>query len=468
MISNNNVPSFEGQMVLNNVAPLGAYNFPTICGIDSLYYFVQSNSAYEAFYCDMGIEITDKKENFGGYIPTDTHFITLADKEFVYYGNKEGFYFFGDKAGWLRLGFKDPLKNQGVQDIRVQLQATGIYLLGLKELLDYVNNTLLRSISLPNYTVTRVDLNIFCQYDLSSVVSKEHIVTRKQKYVQLFGSKVGYETIYIGKPPFRLRIYDKRAELRGSDKAEMMYLYFIENGINPTKDLWNLEFECHREFLRRYKISTVDDLLKNAESLFHRFMKTIRLCDVSTISQKDIDAGRLHRASTHPLWEYLDSSYKYSGYQQSSLPLERLLPKAKEYTSVDFLNEFRALVHKAEENVVCINNSDIRQILHDSSVWLSHEAKKTVKPFIPIIFETGEAKYLLTRNFIPVPILPPDLSRMYEGDMNLAYEALTKSLHQELAEKNSNTSLITKHMSMIEQERHRRRVGQKELDYGNN
>ncbi|OYZ62396.1 MAG: hypothetical protein B7Y17_04320 [Sulfuricurvum sp. 24-42-5] len=459
-----NVPVFEEQKVLNKVAPSGSYDFPTIGGIDSLYYFAQSNRAYETFYCDMAITIENKKEMLGGFIPPNSHHITIAEKEFVYYGNKEGFYFFGDGAGWLRIGFKDPFKNQGVQDIRVQLQASGIYLLGLKGLLDYVNNTLLASISNPVYTVTRADLNIFCQYDLGSVIDKEDIITRKQKFVQLFGSKVGYETMYVGKPPFRLRIYDKRAELVGSPKYETMGLYFLEHGINPIKKLWNLEFECHREFLKRYHISSLDDLLENTESLFHRFMKIIRLGDMSTISKKDIEGGRLHRASTHPLWEYLDSSYIFNAYPQNRQPLERLISKPKEYKASDFLKEFRILVAKAEENTLFVHHDDIRKILHESSLWLSPKAKMAVKPYVPIIFETGEARYLLTRNLIPIPTLPPLLSHMSDSDIDLSREALTKALHQELAKVIPDTSLIIKHLTMLEKEYYSRRVGQKELE----
>ncbi|MFH0710841.1 MAG: hypothetical protein V2A75_11600 [Pseudomonadota bacterium] len=458
------VPAFEEQKVLNKVAPSGSYDFPTIGGIDSLYYFAQSNCAYETFYGAMAIAIENKKAIWGGFIPANSHYTTIAEKEFVYYGNKEGFYFFGDGAGWLRVGFKDPFKNKGVQDIRVQLQASGIYLLGLKGLLDYVNNTLLASISNPVYTVTRADLNIFCQYDLGSVIDKIDIITRKQKFVQIFGSKIGYETMYIGKPPFRLRIYDKRAELVGSAKYEIMGLYFLEHGINPTKQLWNLEFECHREFLKRYRISSLDDLLENAESLFHRFMKIVRLGDMSTISQKDIDGGRLHRASTHPLWEYLDSSYTFNAHPQADKPLERLIPKLKEYKASDFLKEFRTLVTKAEENTVLVHHDEIRKILHESSLWLSPKAKLAVKPFVPIIFDTGEARYLLTRNLIPIPTLPPEPSRMSDSDVDLACKALTKALHQELAQTIPDTSLIVKHLAIVEQEYYQRKVGQKELE----
>lgn len=459
-----NAPLGTEQEEQNSVALSESYDFQTIGGVDSLYYFVESNREYEVFYCDLGIAIEAKKENFGGFIPEKTHYITLAEKEFVYYGKKEGFHFFGDGAGWLRIGFKDPNTNKGVKDIRVQLQAEGIYLLGLVPLLDYVNNTLLASISKPIYTVTRADINLFCQFNLSKVIDKEHIVTRKRRFFQLYGGKQGYETMYVGQPPFRLRIYDKREELRNSPKYEMMGLYFLDNNINPIKDLWNLEFECHREFLKTLQISTVDDLLKNVEVLFHKFMKMVRLIDISTASESDIKGNRLYRAPTHPLWDYLDQSYHFTAYPQSSQALERLTKKPQEYSANQFVKEFKALVNKAEDHRITLFHKDILDILHACRLWLTPKAEEQLKPHKPILLEIGEAKYLLTRNFTPVPILPLKIKLLSDRDIKQLSDALTKALHQELAKKSEDIGLIVKHTQQLNKEIERRRAGQKELE----
>ena len=107
----------------NNVALKESYDFPLVSGIDSLYYFIQSNSAYEDFFHFSIYSIVEQaKELNGGFIPKGSLKIKISDIEFVYFGKEQGFYFFGDVAGMFRVGFKDPNTNQGVQDIRIQLQ----------------------------------------------------------------------------------------------------------------------------------------------------------------------------------------------------------------------------------------------------------------------------------------------------------------------------------------------------------
>lgn len=450
----------------NNVALKESYDFPLVSGIDSLYYFIQSNSAYEAFFHFSIYSIVElSKETNGGFIPQGSLKIKISDIEFVYFGKVQGFYFFGDVAGMFRVGFKDPNTNQGVQDIRIQLQGIGIYAMGLVRLSQYINSCILKEITSPVYLVTRADLNIFCQFDLGSVIQPEQIVTRKRKFSRIIGTKNRYETLYVGKPPSRLRVYDKFLEIdKTSEKFYYMKHYLDQYGIRMKDPLWNFEFECHRDFLKQYNISTLDDLLSNVQTLFHKCMEQVRLVDISTISEKDIEANRLHKAPTHPLWEYLDSSYTFNTSVQNTIPLERIVYAPKELTSNDFIEDFRALVLKYTEHAVTVNHNDIRAILHESRLWLSHKAKQAVKPFIPVVLQANEKSYLLTRNFIAVPILPKSLEHLSDNDLIEIGELLTKALHQELAQKDQDLGLIIKHTQILNTEIERRRAGQKELE----
>lgn len=260
------MPAHNG---LTGVAPIGAYSFPTASGIDSLYYFIESNHAYKEFFHYSIFSIVEQaRETNGGFIPKDTLKIKISDIEFTYLGKEKGFYFFADVAGAFRVGFKDPQTNTGVQDIRIQLNGLGIYAMGLVNLASYINSVILREISTANYYITRADLNIFCQYDLGSVIVPEHMVTRKRRFVRVLGDKQSYETLYIGKPPAMLRIYNKALEMDYiSMKAFYLERYLEQYGINTREFFWNFEAECHRDFLKQYKISTLDDLLTNAETL---------------------------------------------------------------------------------------------------------------------------------------------------------------------------------------------------------
>lgn len=466
--------------MINNIAPLGldnnelpngvalkeSYNFPLVAGIDSLYYFIQSNSAYEAFYhYSIFSTVEQTKETNGGFIPKGSLKIKIFDIEFVYFGKEQGFYFFGDSAGAFRVGFKDPNTNRGVQDIRIQLQGLGIYAMGLVRLVDYINTVILKEITESFYFVTRADLNIFCQYDLGLVIQPEHITTRKRMFERIIGKKNRYETLYVGKPPARFRIYDKLAEIDPtSNKFYFMKLYFEQHGIEVKEPLWNFEIECHRDFLKQYKISTLDDLLSNVEALFHKCMGQVRLVDILTISDKDLEANRLYKAHTHSLWEYLDSSYKFNASMQSTIPLERVVYAPKELTSNDFIEDFRALVLKYTEHSVIVNKDEVRDVLHESRLWLTKEAKQTVKPFIPVVLQTGHKNYLLTRNYIAVPTLPKNLVHLSDTDLIELSELLTKALHQELAQKDQDIGLIVKNTQAVNEEKERRRSGQKELE----
>ena len=461
-----NAPLETEQEELNGVASIEAYNFPIASGIDSLYYFIESNGAYQEFYEHCISSVVEKaKETNGGYIPKESLKIKISDIEFVYLGKEQGFYFFTDGAGAFRVGFKDPNTNRGVQDIRVQLQGIGIYAMGLVRLIQYINGVILKEISTENYFITRADFNIFCQYDLGSIIVPEHIVTRKRRFERIMGKKNTYQTLYVGKPPARLRIYDKATEIdHTSMKSFFLCRYLEPLGIKIAEPFWNFEFECHRDFFKQYKISTLDDLLANAELLFHKMMEQIRFVDTATVSLKDLEANRLYKASNHPLWDYLNNSYRFNAIEQKTIPLERIRYVLKELNANDFIDEFRTLVKKYAEHSVIVNDDEIKAVLHESRLWLTNKAQKIVKPFIPIELQSGNRKYLLTRNHVAVPILPKTLLDTSDDELKLYDELLTKAMHQEFAKSNQDLSLIVHHTKLIDAEKERRRAGQKELE----
>ncbi|ADR32761.1 hypothetical protein Sulku_0093 [Sulfuricurvum kujiense DSM 16994] len=461
-----NAPLGTEQEELNGVASIEVYNFPTASGIDSAYYFIESNADYkEFFHYSIFSVVESAKESNGGYVPKDSLTITISDIAFIYLGKDQGFYFFADRAGAFRVGFKDPDTNQGVHDIRVQLQGIGIYALGLRFLADYINGTILKEISKPNYYITRADLNIFCQYDLGNIIEPEHIVTRKRKFERIIGKKKGYETLYIGKPPARLRVYNKALEIdHTSMKTHFLKSYLEPLGINVLEPFWNFEFECHRDFLKQYKINTLDDLLGNAEMLFHKMMEQIRLVDTATITLKDIEANRLYKAPTHPLWNYLDQAYTFNAIDQKKIPLERIVYAPKELNANDFIEEFRLLTQKYAEHSVIVNYEELRDVLHESRLWLTKKAQKVIKPFVPIELQTDQRKYLLTRNHTAVAILPKSLEYISDTELITLESLLIKALHQELSYQDQDISLIVKHTQAVNEEKERRRAGQKELE----
>lgn len=204
-----------------------------ICGVDTLFYFYESNDNYDDFFLDILDQLEDAKGRFDkreiSYESKDLK-VSINNQVFEYNGKAQGFYWFTHLDSYFKVGLKDYTTNRGLNDIQVQLLGVGIYILGIKSLLQYVDE-LFGNVTTGYRSITRADLNIFVQADLSWL-TKDMFVSRKRKYtshVKEVSSKYKLQTLYIGKEPFLLRIYDKQEELKNSKKKELMHEYY--NGL---------------------------------------------------------------------------------------------------------------------------------------------------------------------------------------------------------------------------------------------
>jgi hypothetical protein len=114
-----------------------------VFGIDSLYFFFETNENYD----DLFLEILDQLEEIKGkFEKKDIEFenkdltISINDIQLSYLGKQEGFYWFKDSNEFFRIGFKDTYKNRGLNDIRVQLQGNGIYTFGINSIIEFTQN----------------------------------------------------------------------------------------------------------------------------------------------------------------------------------------------------------------------------------------------------------------------------------------------------------------------------------------
>ena len=113
----------------------------------------------------------------------------------------------------------------------------GIYTIGINPIIKLLKDFLSEYIS--DYApVTRADLNCFIQYDLS-FIKKDMFSTRKRKYstINEIGDANTTQTIYIGKEPFKLRLYNKSLELKKSKKYEVMNEYFANNDFDLEEQI---------------------------------------------------------------------------------------------------------------------------------------------------------------------------------------------------------------------------------------
>lgn len=461
-IKNNFISTSNEIAVPENVSLTKGYDFKTLSGVDTLYCYYPSNEAYCDFFESIEKEVLEAKELNNNFIPKDTLRITIGEKEFFFNGINKGFYFFIDTSRWFRIGLKHPSKNTNLLDIQVQYEATGIYLLGLVGLIRHIE-TLLSPIALTRSELTRIDGNIFVQFDLSSVIEKDFLISKKRKHRREDGGRRGYQSLKIGDNPFLARFYDKRIELIGKEKRTLMEAYFIFHGFDLKQPIWNFEFEWHRDFFKRYGIRSVEDALQKIETLFHHCMKIIRFVDKTTLSQKDLEADRLYRAKTHPLWEYIDRSYTFNDIPQSYEALEKIIPKKSVYDSKVFMSEFQSLLNKGVENDVYLSQEDVKELLKRSGLWLTERTKKLLKPFKPLPLLVDGINYILSKNNTPIKTLPSNLAPVSTYELKQFELSLTRALHCELGEKDWDVALIIKNLKAIEAELKSRTHGQMEL-----
>ncbi|WP_345972233.1 hypothetical protein [Sulfurimonas diazotrophicus] len=322
---------------------------PMLSGIDALYYFAQSGAFYDRFFESIMEKIEEKKAYFDSlnfaYENSDI-IIPINGIDMIYSGaGRDGFQWFGHE--FFRAGFKDSEKNPSIHNIRIQLNAVGIYTLGIKSLIEYINSKLLDEVTSGYYPITRIDLNTFVQHDFK-YLRKEYILSKKKNHsANISERSSGYEleTYYVGKKPFLLRIYNKKAEMKSASeiKREIMLNHFGVNGLDLKGPIFNVEFEMHREYLRQYGIDTIEDALARAEQLFTKACELIRLIDPDTLSASELKANR-KRAKTLQIWQEIKEGYSIDAFMQVDTPLEKVEQISSRYSLEDAERSIKRII----------------------------------------------------------------------------------------------------------------------------
>jgi hypothetical protein len=356
---------------------------PVVSGIDALQYFAQSGGQYDRFYESLMDQIEDKKAYFKklNYQYADNDIIVkINDIEVQYSGmGRDGFHWFYHE--FFRVAFKDSEKSPNIQNIRVQVNAVGIYTLGLKSQIEYINKVFLKDLTMNIFPITRIDLNMFVQHDFK-YLRKEMILSKKKDHhanIAEHASAYELETYYVGKKPFLLRIYNKRTELKQAThiKRELMINHFGVNGLDMEQPIFNVEFEMHREYLKTFGIDTINDALLRAETLFKHACDQVRLLDLSTITEDQINTPNRRRAETLPIWQHIKDSYSIKEFMQVDTPLEKIEKITYRYSLEDAEKSMRKVLTR-----LFIHNSiptmyfmlDVLQKARDS-----YELKQNIK-----------------------------------------------------------------------------------------
>jgi len=132
----------------------------------------------------------------------------------------------------------------------------------------------------------------------------------------------GAITLYFGKAPLMLRIYDKAAEIREScdeTKRFLMLLHRWQTGI--PKQAIRVEFELRREALKERGIDTPDDyFLKRADLAAYLCSEWVRF------TASAVDRDNTVRAAVLPHWQAVADGFKRWTGERKGLPLMPLEP----------------------------------------------------------------------------------------------------------------------------------------------
>ena len=359
-------------------------------GIDTLYFFVVTNDDYDDLYIDILQQLDEQKGAFQRReIPykNDDIILTMNGQTFFYNGFSQGYHWMTAKNDFFRLGLKDKYKQCHMNNIQVQCQAVGIYTLGITSLLELIKQILDPVAIDHNYPLTRIDLNLFIQADLGGI-DNGWFATRKRdfkRYIKEYGGRYVTQSLYIGKRPFMMRLYDKRQEMKISDKEDLMKEYFLNQDFSMDEPIFNLEFECHREHLKRaYNILSVPQALECAQAIFHDCMEAIRMIDPSLVTPKDIVNNTVSRFPTLPFWKRLKEGYDLSSFMMIQSPVQRIRRKSYLYSPEKAFEEFKTLWRKATIHQVFIDDDFLKRV----ETAVIQEFQKPLKPaqalYIPI------------------------------------------------------------------------------------
>lgn len=335
---------------MENIATDSVKSVPVVSGIDALQYFAQSGAFYDRFYENLMNQIEDKKAYFKklNYQYADNDITVLINNIEVQYSGmgRDGFHWFYHE--FFRSAFKDPEKSPNIHNIRIQVNAVGIYTLGLRSLVEYINKEFLKELTMNVFPITRIDLNAFVQHDFR-YLRKEMILSKKKDHhanIAEHASAYELETYYVGKKPFLLRIYNKRNELKQATqiKRELMHNHFGINGIDLEGPIFNVEFEMHREYLKTFGIDTVDQALERAETLFKHACDQIRLLDLSTITEDQVNTPNRRRADTLPIWKHIQDAYSIKEFMQVETPLEKIEKITYRYSLEDAEKSIKKII----------------------------------------------------------------------------------------------------------------------------
>ncbi|MDO4551765.1 MAG: hypothetical protein Q4C96_11005 [Planctomycetia bacterium] len=159
--------------------------------------------------------------------------------------------------------------------------------------------------------ISRVDMQVLTPHDIEDIffsMRGDRVVTLcRGKMETHFNLKTArLETISIKSKTMELCVYDKLAQLSSVDPV---YFSLFQNYVLSevaSENLTRVEFRFRRDFLKRYGITTIDDLRKSQLALIE-----IACLEWFRILENPKVRGSEREQKIHPLWEDICNRFFY-------------------------------------------------------------------------------------------------------------------------------------------------------------
>lgn len=195
------------------------------------------------------------------------------------------------------------IDNENICPVRVRFGAVPL----MRYSLDYLYNQVVRLLGRLNFVIdreslSRVDFQVMLPdvnvFDFLTAINTGSVVTLSRGSYSIYGDVQSFsvDSLTIKSRYVELCIYDKLKELKHTDYT---YTRAFDDayGINSYKSLCRVEVRLKGDFLRRFGVRSVGDLLRLAPSL----LKYV-LTDWFRILEKPKVRGHEYNAALSPLW----------------------------------------------------------------------------------------------------------------------------------------------------------------------
>lgn len=247
-----------------------------VSNIDTIYILINIHN-YEIKSIDILKFLENEKEKAKLEIKSNAnskHFVTISGMVFEILSNgTKGYAYILHNSGYeVKIAqYQSKIKN--FMPIQIRISAEYLWSKGLKksweEIKKWVEETFgiigENKISRVDLCTHTSDIDFIENYELSykGKFKKDSVnvlnYTHKKINSITFGSRKG-KNIYC-------RIYNKTLEVTETKRKNWFFEIWKKNNLD-VNNVWNLEFELKSEFLREFKIKTIDDLEKSIKDIW--------------------------------------------------------------------------------------------------------------------------------------------------------------------------------------------------------